>query len=128
LTTPATRTKIVSEGLLQGRSGIYAGPAANAELKGVDITLRTGLSPSQAGAAVRIPSGAEAMFSRPIPIGPMTAWQRLTGQRFTAAGNLDLSTGIFVRTGVNWNQVGIYAVDATATSTVVGGSAVYFGQ
>jgi RHS repeat-associated protein len=128
LTTPATRTKIVSEGLLQGRSGIYAGPAANAELKGIDITLRTGLSPSQAGAAVRIPSGAEAMFSRPIPIGPMTAWQRLTGQRFTAAGNLDLATGIFVRTGVNWNQAGIYAVDATATSAVVGGSAVYFGQ
>ena len=43
---------------------------------------------------------------------------------------LDLETGTFIRTGVNWNQVGIYSVDAISTSAVAGGLGfgIYFGS
>ena len=91
------------------------------------ITARTGLLPSQAGAAVQIPSAATGAFSRPIPMGPMTLWQRLTGQQFTAAGSIDMATGAFTRTAANWNQVGIYAFDASVTGTAVG-AGFYFAS
>jgi hypothetical protein len=59
-----------------------------------------------------------------------TAWQTWGGTSYTAAGFLDLETGTFIRTGVNWNQVGIYSVDAISTSAVAGGFGfgIYFGS
>jgi hypothetical protein len=83
--------------------------------------LRTGPSPGQAGAAVGIPGAATGAFSRAIPIGPITLWQRLTGAQFTAAGSIDMASGAFTRAGMNWNQVGIYAFDASVTTTVGAG-------
>jgi hypothetical protein len=55
-----------------------------------------------------------------VPIGVVTAWQRFFGTQYTAAGTLDLATGTFVRTGVNWNQVFLYGVDASVTGSVIG--------
>jgi len=128
LTTPANAAKIAAEGTLRGSGGIYAGPASNAAAEGLAITLRTGLSPGQAGAVVRIPGAAAGAFSRPIPIGPITLWQRLMGQQFTAAGSLNLVTGAFTRTGVNWNQVLFYGADATVVGATAAGAYSAFGD
>jgi hypothetical protein len=89
--------------------------------------LRTGLGSGSATAGVPIPTGAAGAFARPIPIGPITAWQRAFGTQYTAAGTLDLAAGTFARAGVNWNQVGIYAYDAAITGTVIGGGAYALG-
>lgn len=108
-----------------GRLGLpgnnYAGPAANAGRSGWSLTSRTGLSPSGTYEAVPIPAAGEAGFSKVVPIGPLTTWQRLTGQQYTARGVMDLRTGAFSRTGVNWNQVGIYGTDAAITGGAIGG-------
>jgi hypothetical protein len=108
-----------------GRLGLpsnnYAGPASNAGRSGWSLTSRTGLSPSGNYGAVPIPTAGEAAFSKVVPIGPMTTWQRLTGQQYTARGVMDLSTGAFSRSGVNWNQIGIYGTDAAITGGAIGG-------
>lgn len=113
--------EILASGKLGLPSDIYAGPASNSGLSGWSLTAKTGLSPAGTYSAVPIPAAGEAAFSRVVPIGPMTAWQRLTGQQYTARGVIDLSTGAFTRSGVNWNQVGIYATDAAITGGVTGG-------
>jgi hypothetical protein len=46
------------------------------------------------------------------------------GTQYTARGSLDLATGTFVRTGVNWNQAIIYGVDAA----VLGTGALLYGS
>ncbi len=112
---------ILASGKLGLPSNNYAGPASNAGRSGWSLTSRTGLSPSGSYGAVPIPAAGEAAFSKVVPIGPMTAWQRLTGQQYTARGVMDLSTGAFSRTGVNWNQVGIYGTDAAITGGAIGG-------
>jgi hypothetical protein len=43
---------------------------------------------------------------------------------YTAAGFLDLETGTFVQTGVNWNQVGLYSLDTAITGTTAAGVGV----
>jgi hypothetical protein len=53
----------------------------------------------------------------------MTAWQRFGGTYYSAAGYLDLESGTFVRTGVNWNQAVIYGFDASVTAAAIGGAA-----
>ena len=61
-------------------------------------------------------------FSKPTPIGLFTGWQRVMGTQYTARGVLNLSTGIFTRTGVNWSQVGWYTTDL-----VIDAGLVYLG-
>jgi hypothetical protein len=115
--------QIAESGVLIGRNGIYATSEATAGQSAVGLSLRTGVGPASATAGFRIPTSAAGAFTKPIPIGPITAWQRAFGTQYTAAGSLDLAAGTFARTGVNWNQVGIYGYDATVTGTVVGGGA-----
>lgn len=103
----------------------YAGPASNASRTGWSLTARTGLSPTQTHVPMHIPATGEAAFSQVRPIGIATGWQRLTGQQYTARGILNLETGVFTRTGVNWNQVGFYAVDIVIDGVVVGTAYVY---
>jgi hypothetical protein len=86
---------------------------------GLGLTIRTGLV--DATSAFRIPAIAESAFTKPIPIGPMTIWQRVFGTQYTAAGALSLEAWTFVRTGVNWNQIGSYGFDASVTGTIAGG-------
>jgi hypothetical protein len=119
LTTNAGGAAINRTGQLVGN--IYAGPLSNALSGGLRLTLRTGLSNFQA--AVRIPQSSMGAFSRPLPIGPMTLWQRITGQMYTARGALNLGSGEFSRLGVNWNQFGMYAVDAAVTGGLIGAGA-----
>ena len=115
---------IFASGKLGLPSNNYAGPATNAKLSGWALTRRTGLSPRGNYGAVPIPVSGEAAFSKVTPVGLFTAWQRYTGQQYTARGVIELSTGSFTRTGVNWNQAGVYAGDA-ALSTAVLGSGIY---
>jgi RHS repeat-associated protein len=96
----------------------YAGPLSNAQASGIGITVRTGLSPSTYQAAVRIPDIARPAFTPVRPVGPLTTWQYMTGQHYTANGVLNLSTGAFTRLGVNTNQVLIYSVDVLLDITV----------
>ncbi len=110
LTTSEAANLIRSEGVLKGN--IYAGPASNASASGWGVTLRTGLNPGNYE-SIAIPSSGLHAFSKVVPTGPFTAWQRLMGTQYTARGVLDLSTGAFTRIGINWNQVGWHAADAT---------------
>jgi len=106
--------------------GTYTGPMANAEATGLGVTLRTGLLPGSYEAAVPIPEAGQAAFAKPVPIGPITAWQRITGQQYTANGIMDLTTGGFTRTGINWGQVQVYgadvAIDAMSVGLTISGS------
>lgn len=113
LTTAEAATQIQASGVLRGN--IYAGPASNASASGWGVTLRTGLNPGDYE-AIAIPAAGRSAFSQVVPTGPFTAWQRLMGTQYTARGTLDLSTGAFTRTGVNWNQVGWHAADAVVVS------------
>jgi hypothetical protein len=104
-------------------SDLYAGPASNAGRSGWSLTGRTGLSPKGNFEPIHIPSAAESAFSRPIPIGPATLWQRATGQQYAARGIIDLETGAFTRAGINRTQAQWYAIDAgiTGTGLTIGG-------
>ena len=117
LTNAEAGASINSSGKLIGN--IYAGPLSNAEASGLGVTLRTGLSPSTYEVAVPISKAAQGAFSTVKPIGPISGAQWLTGQQYAARGILDLSTGAFVRQGVNWNQAMIYSIDAAATGTTI---------
>jgi hypothetical protein len=116
--------EITESGLLLGRNGIYATTEATAARSGVSLTMRTGLTSSSATSAIMIPESAAAAFSRPIPIGVLSGWQRAVGTQYSAAGTLDLASGRFTQTGVNWNQVGLYTIDTVVTGSVVGITAV----
>lgn len=101
-------------------SNVYAGPASNAGRSGWSLTARTGLNPSGVYKPVFILKTGEAAFSQVKPVGVFTSWQRLTGQQYTARGIIDLSTGVFIRTGINWNQALIYGCDAAVTAGGIG--------
>jgi hypothetical protein len=111
---------IRSSGRLGLPGDLYAGPASNAELSGWALTSRTGLSPGGTFEPIFIPEAAEAAFSRPIPVGIATGWQRFTGQQYAARGFIDLSTGEFTRTGINRTQALWYTVDVIVDGVAVG--------
>jgi hypothetical protein len=116
---------IRSSGRLGLPGDLYAGPASNAELAGWALTRRTGLNPTGNFEPIFIPKAAEAAFRRPIPVGPVTTWQRLTGQQFAPRGVIDLGTGAFTRTGVNRTQAMWYSVDVGVLDPLIlGGAAV----
>jgi hypothetical protein len=101
-------------------SNVYAGPASNASHSSWSLTARTGLNPGGNYKPVFIPEAGEAAFRQVTPVGVFTSWQRLTGQQYTARGIMDVSTGAFTRTGVNWNQALIYGGDAAVTAGGIG--------
>jgi hypothetical protein len=118
LTTAEANTAIGTSRTLGQGGTIYAGPASLADASGAGITLRTGLTASQATDAIVIPAAATSSFRVPAVIGPISAWQRLSGTVYTAgAGTIDLTTGVFARSGPAVNQLVIYGLDATVTTT-----------
>ncbi|MQA29781.1 MAG: hypothetical protein GEU82_08075 [Luteitalea sp.] len=121
LTTDTAEVAIgASKTLGTGTSTIYAGPAALAESSGLAITARTGLLPSQATSAILIPDAAVGAFRTPSLLGPITAWQRVSGTVFSeGAGSINLVTGVFTRTGPATNQIFIYGLDTVITSSRV---------
>lgn len=105
-------------------SDLYAGPAANAKLSGWPLTARTGLSPGGNFKPIFIPQAAEGAFARPVPVGIVTGWQRVTGQQYAARGIIDLGTGQFTRTGVNRTQALWYTIDVGILDPLMVGGTV----
>jgi hypothetical protein len=102
-----------------GRSTVYAGPEALAQAHGWRILARTGLLPSQATEAILLPRAANASFLVVSPIGPFSAWQRMSGAVFSAgAGSFNLTTGAFTRSGAAVNQLVIYGIDSAIVASV----------
>ena len=112
---------IRQSGQIVGTHGIYAVPAEIAEQSTLIRVIRTGLPPSRTTQLVPIPEETLVYFRRPIPIGPYSAWQRLSGIHYAPPGHLDLATGILIRKPAWWGpgmstyamDAGIYAVPAT---------------
>ncbi len=102
-----------------GANTVYAGPASLADASTTGRVLRTGLDPGLATNVVPVPDAALGAFRVPAVVGPMTAWQRLGGSVYTAgAGTIDLATGAFTRTGIGWNQLQLYGLDALMNFTL----------
>jgi hypothetical protein len=99
---------------------IFAGPASNANLSGFKLTWRTGLSPSKVYKPIEIPLEGNKNFSNVTPIGFYTSWQRFMGHKYTSRGVLDLQTGDFSKTGVNWSQIKNYGADIAINVFAVG--------
>jgi hypothetical protein len=99
---------------------IYAGPESLAQARGWSILARTGLMPSQATEVILLPSSANSAFLMAQPIGPLSAWQRVSGTVFSAgAGSFNLETGVFTRSGFAVNQLlGIYGTDVAIMAAV----------
>lgn len=127
LTTPEAAAAIrASETLGLGRSTIYAGPEALAQARGWSILARTGLRPSQASEVILLPSSANSSFLVVQPIGPFSAWQRLSGTVFSAgAGTFNLTTGTFTRTGMATNQLVFYGTDMAIMASVRAAPAMF---
>ena len=95
LTDEAGRQGIRETGKIIGKHGIFAVPeGVSAEATGLKV-LRTGLGPGRTAAAVSIPKAATPLFSRPVPIGPYSAWKFFGGVRYAAPGVIDTATGAF---------------------------------
>jgi hypothetical protein len=122
--TPA-RNAIEQSGKLGRPSDLYAGPASNANLSGWRLTGKTGLDAGKHYEPIYIPSAAESVFTRPIPVGPFTAWQRAMGTQYAPRGVIDLGTGAFTRTGINQTQALWYTIDAGITTTAASGGYLY---
>ncbi|HKU39421.1 MAG TPA: hypothetical protein VJR89_14785 [Polyangiales bacterium] len=107
----------VSQTLGLGRT-IYAGPKSLANARGWSILARTGLHPKDATDVILLPSRANSAFLLVQPIGPFSAWQRLSGTVFSAgAGTVNLATGSFTRTGPAVNQIVVYGFDSLIMAT-----------
>jgi hypothetical protein len=115
MTTETAKTEILASDVLHGKNGIYAGPAANKGASGIGITLRTGVSPANT-ADVPIPQTAISHFTSVKPVGPISGWQFLTGQVYTAPGSLTLSTGSLTLTKGIQSQYLFYGLDAAMTT------------
>ncbi len=108
-----------SQTLGLGRSTVYAGPEALAQARGWQILARTGIMPAQATEAILLPRAANASFLVVSPIGPFSAWQRMSGAVFSAgAGSFNLTTGVFTRSGAAVNQLVLYGIDSSIVASV----------
>jgi hypothetical protein len=99
LTNARGATGIQGSGVLRGSGGIYALPAGAANQSAAMRVLRTLLRPSQTARSVAVPTNASGIFTRPTPIGPLSAYQRLMGVYRAPAGQINLLTGQFTASG-----------------------------
>jgi hypothetical protein len=65
--------------VLRGRQGIYALQSTTEAETPLMRAMRATTSTRTAQAGVRIPSQALGEFAQPVPIGPLSAFQRLMG-------------------------------------------------
>lgn len=99
LTDPAGQAGIEASGVLRGSQGIYALPSSAA---GEDAALRffrTLLPLARTRQVVPIPGNAAGLFSRPVPVGQVSLYQRLMGVYRAPAGSINLLTGEFTASG-----------------------------
>jgi hypothetical protein len=125
LTNSVSGASIDASGIINGP--IYASTLGTAAQMGVTYTMRSGVLASDVAVGFAIPDSALVAFARPVPMGVLSGQQFFGGTYFTSAGALDLATGVFVRTGINWNQAVIYGIDATIDMTALG-AAYYSAQ
>ncbi|MFD1322658.1 SpvB/TcaC N-terminal domain-containing protein [Micromonospora sonneratiae] len=106
LTSPAAAAAInTTQTLGKGGGTIYVGSTSLATASKTTVALKTGLTGEKAAEAVKVPASAAQALRTPVPIGPGTLWQRLSGTQFSkGAGSINLSTGAFTQTGVAWTQ------------------------
>lgn len=101
---------------IRGSQGIYAVPDTVTTESTAMRVLRTLLRPSRTAFPVPVPEGAAGAFSRPIPLGPVSLYQRLMGVFRAPAGQILLPSGEFVASGQWWanisGQIFPYGVDA----------------
>lgn len=85
--------------------------------------------PAQTTNFVNIPEAATGLFTRPVPIGPYSAWKYFGGVRYAPSGSLNMSTGALTPGG---SMIGprtlIYGPDALfyGGAAAIGG-AYYYG-
>lgn len=99
LTSEEGYAGITSSGTLRGSQGIYAIPEHVARESTALRVARTLLRPSQTQQVVSIPQSAQSIFSRPLPVGPVSTYQRLMGVYRAPAGVIDLASGQFTASG-----------------------------
>jgi hypothetical protein len=95
LTDTAGLEGITSSGTIIGRHGIFALPECAAAENTAMKVFRTGLMPAQTTQAVRIPTAAEALFQRPLPIGPYSSWKYFGGVQYASPGSISTASGVF---------------------------------
>lgn len=93
LTDDAGDIGIAKTGTIKGSHGIFAVPPEVAAEATTLKVLRTGLTPGKTKNAVPIPDEALALFNRPIPIGPYSAWKYFGGVRYSPAGTINTTSG-----------------------------------
>jgi Domain of unknown function (DUF4157) len=99
LTDAAGEAGITASQTLRGSQGIYALPSSTASEGTAMRVLRTLLRPGQTSQAVQLPPSAGGLFSRPLPMGPLSAYQRMMGVYRAPAGSINMLTGEFTASG-----------------------------
>ena len=95
LTDASGEAGITASNSLRGRYGIFAVPSNVAgESTGLRV-IRTGLSPAKTTNFVNIPETANKLFTRPVPVGPYSAWKYSGGVRYAPSGSINMCTGEF---------------------------------
>ena len=112
LTNEASKKKIEECHILRGKRGIFAVPAHVADESWVWKVVRTGLKAAKTTHSVRIPAVAASRFSRPVPLGPYSAWKFLGEVFFARSGAINLKDGTWqsARTWFGARTI-IYALD-----------------
>ena len=95
LTSMEGEAGITAQKMLHGRQGIYAIPSSTLGESTAMRVARTLLRAADTARAVGIPETAAGAFSRPVPIGPLSLYQRLMGVHRAPAGAVNLATGGF---------------------------------
>jgi hypothetical protein len=97
LTDAAGKAGIERSGQIIGRQAIFAVPEAVGTESTAMKVLRTGVPPSKTANAVPIPDAATGLFSRPVPIGPYSAWKYFGETYYAPGGAINTATGAFTR-------------------------------
>lgn len=95
LTDPQGATGIGSSNVLRGSQGIYALPAGAQNQNAAVRVLRTLLRPAQTNSSVLVNPNASGVFRQPVPMGPLSTYQRLMGVYRAPAGQINQLTGAF---------------------------------
>jgi hypothetical protein len=131
LTDEAGESGILASNSLNGRHGIFAVPAEVATESTALKVLRTGLTPDKTTNFVRIPDAATSLFSRPVPIGPYSAWKYFGGVRYAPAGSLNMTSGaLSTSSSLIGPRTLIYGPDALfyGGAAAIGGTYYYSTQ
>ncbi|MDA3961458.1 MAG: hypothetical protein PF961_11760 [Planctomycetota bacterium] len=126
LTDEAGETGIAASNTLRGNHGIFAVPATVGSESTALQVLRTGLTPDKTTNLVNVPGSAANLFTRPVPLGPYSAWKYFGGVRYAPAGSVNMTTGAYSAGGsiIGPNTL-IYGPDVLFWSGVGAAGGIY---